>query len=80
VTFPILFIMRNSKKPVSPKPTVAELQFLEAIRDHDAKALAEALLSVHELALYHSDIPIDRKEKEELYCVKVLAEELAKMG
>jgi hypothetical protein len=56
------------------QPTEAELQFLEAIRDHDAQTLAEALFSVHELALYHSKLDIREKEKEELYCVKELAE------
>ncbi len=58
----------------------AELALLRVIRFNGYLDVSRALLHIHDLALYHSDCPIERHEKEALYDVRILAEELRKVG
>jgi hypothetical protein len=57
--------------------TPAEVALLEFIRDSEAGYLAKTLRTVHDMALYHSEIPIEEKEKTELLHMKLLADAIA---
>lgn len=67
------FIMRTQKSNlISP----AELEFLAFIQFYDVNNLIQSLKTIHELALYHTDVCMDTPEKEALFNVKMLWEEL----
>ena len=62
----------NCHRPTSPESPVeitfsllpAQISFLERLIDSiDAAELAESVRLVHDLALYHSDVPLEEAEK-----------------
>lgn len=55
-------------------------KFLEDLLSQGVEHVAVSLRLIHELALYHSDIPLDQQEKEALYDMKLLWEGLEQMG
>jgi hypothetical protein len=54
--------------------------FLYLVDCQGCKELSQSLKMIHDLALYHSDIPFDIAEKTALFDLKVLWEGLEKMG
>lgn len=60
--------------------TQPQAEFWYLIECQGCKELAHSLKMVHDLALYHSDIPFDTAEKSALFDVKVLWEGFEKMG
>lgn len=59
--------------------TPAQAEFMDSIIRCGAQELCESLKLVHELALYHSDVPIDKEEKSALFYTRLLAEGLEKI-
>ncbi|WP_342087108.1 hypothetical protein [Dyadobacter sp. OTU695] len=60
--------------------TDSQAEFWYLIECQGCKELAHSLRMVHDLALYHSDIPFDTAEKSALFDLKVLWEGFEKMG
>jgi len=60
--------------------TPREAEFLEEVQFCGAKQLSLSLKMVHDMALYHSDVPIDETEKSALYDMKLLWEGFERMG
>ena len=60
--------------------TKSQAEFWYLIECQGCKELARSLKMVHDLALYHSDVPFDTAEKSALFDVKVLWEGFEKMG
>jgi hypothetical protein len=60
--------------------TQSQAEFWYLVESQGCKELAHSLKMVHDLALYHSDIPFDAAEKSALFDLKVLWEGLEKMG
>jgi phosphopantetheine adenylyltransferase len=75
--------MRNSTNNPTPSGkqiTKAEKAFINFLNEYGAKEIVKSLRAVHDTALYHSDLSINQREKGELFDVKLLADELEKMG
>jgi len=53
--------------------TPAQIELLEIVVFNDALELANDLMLIHDIALYHSDCCIDEKEKSALYQLKQLS-------
>ena len=53
-------------KPLYP----SQLKFIEFIMLHDLKELIRSMKLIHDLALYHSNVPIKDEEKTALYSLK----------
>ncbi len=70
----------NYQNFLCPDFSEAELTLLRLIRFNGYVDISRALLHIHDLALYHSEYPIERYDKEALYDVRILAEELRKVG
>lgn len=60
--------------------TASQAEFWYLVECQGCKELAHSLKMVHDLALYHSDIPFDTVEKSALYDLKVLWEGFEKLG
>ncbi|TLV00370.1 hypothetical protein [Dyadobacter luticola] len=60
--------------------TQSQAEFWYLIECQGCKELAQSLKTIHDLALYYSDIPFDQREKSALFDLKVLWEGLEKMG
>ncbi|MEO9805863.1 MAG: hypothetical protein ABJF04_21575 [Reichenbachiella sp.] len=75
---PIAFIAK-SKKLLTRRLSQAEVKLLDRIALHRPEVLAKSLQFVHDMALYHSDIPISTLEKEMLYDVIELSRALREM-
>ncbi|WP_215232125.1 hypothetical protein [Dyadobacter linearis] len=60
--------------------TESQAEFWYLIECQGCRELAHSLKMIHDLALYHSDIPFDQKEKSALFDLKVLWEGLEQMG
>ena len=56
--------------------TPSQAKFIDFIMCHGVLELSESLKLIHDVALYHSDIPFDEVEKFALYNLKVLWEGL----
>lgn len=65
---------------VSNPLTQSQAEFWYLVESQGCKELAHSLRMVHDLALYHSDIPFDTAEKSALFDLKVLWEGFEKMG
>lgn len=61
-----------SKIEVSLTPSQAE--FINFVLFHGVKELSDSLRMIHDLALYHSDIPFYETEKVALFDLKLLWE------
>ncbi|MCF0061817.1 hypothetical protein MUK70_21490 [Dyadobacter chenwenxiniae] len=64
----------------SPPLTQSQAEFWHLVECQGCKELAHSLKMIHDLALYHSDVPFDTAEKSALFDVKVLWEGFEKMG
>jgi hypothetical protein len=60
--------------------TQRQADFLYIVDCQGCRELSQSLKMIHDLALYHSDIPFDQAEKSALFDLKVLWEGLEKMG
>jgi hypothetical protein len=60
--------------------TSAEADILYLIDTQGSRELARSLRMIHDMALYHSDILFEEPQKSALYDMKLLWEELEKMG
>ncbi|MCE6988626.1 hypothetical protein [Dyadobacter sp. CY323] len=60
--------------------TESQAEFWYLVECQGCKELAHSLKMIHDLALYHSDIPFDAEEKSALFDLKVLWEGFEKMG
>ena len=58
----------------------AQVEFLSMVMFHGVHDLSSSLKLVHDIALYHSDYPLEEVEKSALYDVKSLWEGLEKMA
>ena len=65
---------------VSTPLTQSQAEFWYLVECQGCKELAHSLKMVHDLALYHSDIPFDTVEKSALFDVKALSEGFKKMS
>ncbi|WAC11435.1 hypothetical protein [Dyadobacter pollutisoli] len=65
---------------VSTPLTQSQAEFWYLVECQGCKELANSLKMIHNLALYHSDIPFDTAEKSALFDLKVLWEGFEKMG
>ena len=70
---------RHASNVGSPM-TDSQAAFWYLVKCQGCKELAHSLRTIHDLALYHSDIPFDQAEKSALFDLKVLWEGLEKMG
>ena len=64
---------------VSSPMTDSQAAFQYLVECQGCKELAHSLRTIHDLALYHSDIPFDTAEKSALFDLKVLWEGFEKM-
>jgi len=60
--------------------TSAEADILYLIDTQGSRELARSLRMIHDMALYHSDIPFEEPQKSALYDMKLLWEGLEKMS
>ncbi|MEO6287451.1 MAG: hypothetical protein ABIN80_21200 [Dyadobacter sp.] len=60
--------------------TKSQAEFWYLVECQGCNELAHSLKMIHDLALYHSDVPFDTAEKTALFDLKVLWEGLEKMG
>jgi hypothetical protein len=60
--------------------THSQAEFWYLIECQGYKELAHSLKMVHDLALYHSDVPFDTAEKSALFDVNLLVEGFQKLG
>ena len=60
--------------------TQSQADFLYIVDCQGCRELSQSLKMIHDLALYHSDIPFDTAEKSALFDLKVLWEGFEKMG
>ncbi|KAA0988705.1 hypothetical protein [Dyadobacter aurulentus] len=65
---------------VSKPLTESQAEFWYLVECQGCNELAHSLRTIHDLALYHSDVPFDIAEKSALYDLKVLWEGFEKMG
>ena len=54
--------------------TQAQADFFDFIFFHGVSGLSKSLRLIHDLALYHSDVPFDQTEKNALFDLKLLWE------
>jgi hypothetical protein len=59
--------------------TQSQADFLYIVDCQGCRELSQSLKMIHDLALYHSDIPFDKNEKTALFDLKVLWEGLERM-
>lgn len=65
---------------VAPQFTAAQLEWLELTLINEPSELAEEIMLIHEIALYHSNYLIDTKEKTALYQLRLMSEILMKIA
>ncbi|TLV00401.1 hypothetical protein [Dyadobacter luticola] len=70
---------RHASNPSIPL-TDSQAEFWYLVECQGCKELAHSLKMVHDLALYHSDVPFDKAEKTALFDVNLLVEGFQKMG
>ena len=58
----------------------SQAEFWYLVESQGCKELAHSLRMIHDLALYHSDVPFNAEEKSALFDLKVLWEGFEKMG
>ena len=68
------------KLPTESLYTPAQLELLELVACNDALEFGEELMFIHDIALYHSDLSINEKEKAALYQLKQLADILKQIS
>lgn len=60
--------------------TQRQADFLYIVDCQRCRELSQSLKMIHDLALYHSDIPFDQAQKSALFDLKVLWEGLEHLG
>ncbi len=65
---------------VAPPFSAAQLEWLELTVINEPSELAEEIMLIHEIALYHSNYLIDTKEKTALYQLRLMSEILLKIA
>lgn len=70
---------RHASKAGAPL-TQSQAEFWYLLECQGFSELARSLKMIHDLALYHSDVPFDKTEKSALFDMKVLWEGLEEMG
>jgi hypothetical protein len=65
---------------VSAPLTKSQAEFWYLVESQGCKELAHSLRMIHDLALCHSDVPVDAEEKSALFDLKVLWESFERMG
>ena len=70
----------NQKNKMPHLFTPAQLELLETILFNGPSAMAEELMLIHDIALYHSDYTIDSKEKTALFQLKQIAEIIGRIS
>ena len=68
------------KNEITNQYAPAQLELLEMIVLNDALELAEELMLIHDIALYHSDYCINKEEKTALYQLKQMSEILTQIS
>ena len=58
----------------------SQLEFLEYLRFYGLGQLSRSLKLIHDLALYHADVPFDEPERSALFDMKVLWEGFERIG
>ncbi len=58
----------------------SQVEFLDFVMFHGVHELSESLKLIHNMALYHSDLPFDNVEKSALFDLKMLWEGLENIG
>jgi hypothetical protein len=64
---------------VSSPLTTSQADFLYLVECHGCRELSQSLKLIHDLALYHSDVPFGVAEKSALFDLKVLWEGFERM-
>lgn len=59
--------------------TESQKELLKLVYFHGAQAMSQSLRQIHDLALYQSDVPLDREEKDSLYDVMTLSKVLSSL-
>jgi hypothetical protein len=65
---------------VGDRLTQSQAEFWYLVECQGCKELAHSLKMVHDLALYHSDVPCDTAEKSALFDVNLLVEGFQRMA
>lgn len=60
--------------------TASQAEFLHLVECQGCRELSRSLKMVHDLALYHSDVPFDQAEKDALFDLKLLWEGFERMA
>ena len=60
--------------------TSAQAEFMDLVLSHGTSELVRSLKMIHDLALYHSDVPFDDLEKVALFDIKLLWEGLEEIS
>lgn len=82
----VCFNDKHSKEVYDPSiygskiPTPSEAEFLNSIKFQGIAELIDSLKMIHDLALYHTDLPVDTTEKMALFNIKILWESLEELG
>lgn len=63
----------------SSQVTSAEKEFVELVQFTGIKKLIQSLKTIHDFALYHTDICFDTADKQALFDLKILWEGLERM-
>ena len=58
----------------------SQFEFLDYLKFHGWGQLSKSLRLVHDLALYHSDVPFNEGEKAALFDLKILWEGFERIG
>ena len=64
---------RHVSKTLTPL-LPAQAEFIDYIMFHGVSEFSESLKLIHDLALYHTDVPFDQNEKAALFNLKILWE------
>jgi hypothetical protein len=72
--------VRNTSKKVKVSLTPTQAEFIDFVLFHGVNDLSKSLKLVHDLALYHSDVIVDKNEKSALFDVKLLWEGFDRIG
>jgi hypothetical protein len=73
----IIFMTQTPPDPPETTPfncTPAEIELLKTIRNENVSILIKAMLSIHDIAVYHSDIPLGKTERLQLLHIRLLAD------
>ncbi|MBL6447920.1 hypothetical protein JMN32_16510 [Fulvivirga sp. 29W222] len=81
---PKAFIKSNYAEPIDGSEILntlipAEQEFISCIKLLGVDELIFSLKMIHNLALYHTELVIDQEEKNALFNLKILWEELQKL-